>query len=111
MKDKITFDEFMEIDKKLEITVGKIVGVEFLPNNKRMLKLKVFFGDEDYRTCVTNIGDKIDNPLESLMGANFPFITNLQPAIISKVESTVMIMIPKTPDGLDSVLSAGAILM
>ena len=111
MKDKISFEDFMEIDKKLEITVGKIIDVEFLPNNKRMLKLKVFFGNEDYRTCVTNIGDKIENPLEKLMGANLPFITNLQPAVISKVESTVMIMIPKTPKGLDTILSAGAELM
>jgi len=96
MKDKITFDEFLEIEKKLEIKYGTIVVSERI--NKKMLKLSVDFGEENFRTVVTNIGGKIEDE-STLVGYQFPFITNLAPATISGFESQAMIMIVEDDDG------------
>jgi len=93
MKDKIEFSEFLEIDKKLEIKYGTIKAIERI--NKKMLKLSVDFAEDSLRTVVTNIGTKVDRD-EYLVGIQFPFITNLAPAVISGFESTAMIMVIET---------------
>lgn len=95
MKEKIEFTEFLEIEKKLEIKYGTIRVSERI--NKRMLKLTVDLGEENPRTVVTNIGGKVDDE-SFLVGCQFPFITNLAPAVISGFESTAMIMIVETDD-------------
>lgn len=89
MKEKIDFEEFLEIEKKLEIKYGTIKEVQRI--NKKMLKLSVDFGEEELRTVVTNIGKKASEDM--LISGQFPFITNLKPAIISGYESTAMIML------------------
>jgi tRNA-binding EMAP/Myf-like protein len=95
MKELIDFSEFLEIEKKLEIRMGLITAVERI--NKKMLKLSVNLGEEQPRTVVTNIGGKLNNPPmlteQDLVGHQFPFITNLKPAVISGFESTAMIMV------------------
>lgn len=98
MKDKIDFDEFLEIEKKLEIRFGTIEEVEKMEGSNKMLKLKVDFGDET-RTVMTNIGNR-DN-LPTLLGFQFPFIMNLKPAKMMGVESTAMIMIPENDGELE----------
>jgi tRNA-binding EMAP/Myf-like protein len=95
-KEKIQFDEFLEIEKKLEIKYGTIKFVERI--NKKMLKLTVDLNEEYLRTVVTNIGAKVDRD-DYLVGCQFPFITNLAPAVISGFESTAMIMIVEDENG------------
>jgi tRNA-binding EMAP/Myf-like protein len=95
MKEKIEFAEFLEIEKKLEIKYGTIKFVERI--NKKMLKLSVDFAEDSLRTVVTNIGARVDRD-EYLVGTQFPFITNLAPAVISGFESQAMIMIIETDD-------------
>lgn len=97
MKNKITFDEFLEIEAKLEIKIGKIRSVELMPKSDKMLRLLVSFGDDDIRTVMTNIGNKID--VDNLEGAQLPFITNLQPAKIMGVMSEAMIMVAENNEG------------
>lgn len=92
MKPEITFEEFMVMADQLDIRIGTINHVEFLPKNKKMLNLTVSFGDED-RTVITNIGDKIDNPIETLTGIQAPFIMNLPPRAVSGIVSSAMIMV------------------
>lgn len=97
IKEQIEFDEFLEIEKKLEIRYGTIREVEKMENSDKMLKLQVDFGDET-RTVMTNIGNRVNAP-QYLVGYQFPFITNLKPAKIMGVESTAMIMIVENEHG------------
>ena len=98
MKDKITFDEFLEIETKLEIRVGEIRSVERVPKSDKMLKLTVSFGDDDERTVLTNIGNRIED-IDMLVNMILPFITNLEPAKMMGIMSEAMIMLPENKDG------------
>jgi len=97
MKNKITFDEFLEIETKLEIRIGMIRSVTLMNKSDKMLKLEVSFGDGDIRTVMTNIGNRVD--IDNLEGAQVPFITNLAPAKIMGVMSEAMIMIAENDEG------------
>jgi tRNA-binding EMAP/Myf-like protein len=46
MKDKIEFAEFLDIQSKLEIKVGTIQSVTDVPKSDKLIKLEVYF-DED----------------------------------------------------------------
>ena len=98
-KEQITFDEFLEIEKKLEIRIGQIVISERVPKSKKLLKLTVIFGPnkENEKTVVTNIGDKFEP--DDLLGVWCPFIMNLTPSTMMGIESQAMIMVGETVDG------------
>lgn len=98
-KEKITYDEFLEIEKKLEIRIGQIVDVERIPKSKKLLKLTVIFGPnkEDEKTVVTNLGEKFEP--EDIVGIWCPFIMNLVPSKMMGVESEAMIMVGERPEG------------
>ena len=44
MKQEISFDEFLEIESKLEIRIGKVTAAERVPKSDKLLKLTVIFG-------------------------------------------------------------------
>jgi tRNA-binding EMAP/Myf-like protein len=115
-KEKIEFSEFLEIEKKLEIKVGRVVGVEEIPKSK-LLKLTVHFGEYKnsevfniepiiidgvsingnciLKTVVTNIKSKFEHfeaAKNMMMFQDFLFITNLKPAKMMGVESEAMIL-------------------
>lgn len=93
MKDKITFSEFIELEKKLEIKSGEVKEVTEVPKSSKLIKLIVDFGDEDIRTVVTNIKTLLGESFkEKLEGKNILFITNLEPVKMMGIESTAMIM-------------------
>lgn len=111
MKNQIEFVEFLEIEKKLEIKIGKVTAVEDVPKSNKLIKLTVDFGSET-RTVVTNIKPLL-NPSDETVAANlrtslgmamsivdkkFAFITNLKPVTMMGIESTAMIM----PGEIDS---------
>ncbi len=98
MKNKIDFQTFLDVSEKLEIKVGLIRSVERVPKSDKMLKLQVSFGDEDRRTVMTNIGNRIED-IEELETVQLPFITNLEPAKIMGVMSEAMIMIAENDEG------------
>lgn len=97
MKEQIEFNEFLEIEKKLDIRIGTIIEVEKMEKSDKMLKLLVDFGAEK-RTVMTNIGNRIQSP-DYIEGLKFPFIMNLKPVKIMGVESSAMIMIAENNDG------------
>ena len=97
-KEKIDFDTFLEASNKLEIKIGMIRSVERIPKTNKMLKLEVSFGDDDRRTVVTNIANRIED-IEELEGIQLPFITNLEPIKIMSVVSEAMIMIAENDKG------------
>lgn len=100
MKAQITFDEFLEIQSKLEIKIGQITHAERVPKSYG-LKLTVDFGEGDVRTVFTNLG-KTHEP-ETLIGLTMPFITNLAPSNIKGVESQAMIMVGTGTNGQEQV--------
>jgi methionyl-tRNA synthetase len=100
MKKKIDYSKFLEIEQGLEITLGTIQSVEKMPNSDKMLKLSVFFGENDQRTVMTNIGNRLDN-INDLMFITLPFVTNLEPAKIMGVMSEAMIMVPTVGDKIN----------
>jgi methionine--tRNA ligase beta chain len=104
MKDLIEFSEFLEIEKKLEIKIGKVIDVEDVPKSKKLIKLTVDFGSET-RTVVTNIKPHLTDP-RLLVNMMFPFITNLKPVTMMGIESTAMIMPGEVESG--NIVSAHA---
>jgi tRNA-binding EMAP/Myf-like protein len=95
MKPQINFEQFLQAKESgnesiIEKTIGNIVEVEFLPKNKKMIKMTVRFGETDIRPVISNIGGRLED-INVLKGLDIPFITNLEPAIISKHESLAMI--------------------
>lgn len=96
MKKEITFEEFLDIESKLEIKIGQITEAETVPKSYG-LKLSVDFGNGDIRTVFTNIGKTHQS--EQLIGLTMPFITNLAPTVIKGVESQAMIMVGVGSEG------------
>lgn len=109
MKAKINFKTFTELSDQVEIKLGEITSVEKMDKSDKMLKLQVSFGENDVRTVMTNIGNKVDS--SELLNAVYPFITNLEPAKIMGVESNAMIMVPMTNGAIDLIGEPGSVLM
>ena len=95
-KGQIEFSEFLEIEKKLEIRIGRITAAESVPKSYG-IKLTVDFGNEDVRTVFTNLG-KTYKP-EQFIGFSTPFVTNLTPSEIKGVLSQAMILAPQNLNG------------
>ncbi len=99
-KPEITFDEFLEIQEKLEIRIGCVIASERIPKSKKLLKLTVSFGpsvSDNLKTVVTNLGEH--NEPEFFEGLHLPFIMNLKPSIMMGVESQAMIMVGEGING------------
>lgn len=104
-KEKIEFPEFLEIEKKLEIKIGRVSKVEDIPKSNKLIELTVDFGDE-VRCVVTNIKPLLNSTDEnisanlrtslgmakSLVDKKFAFVTNLKPVTMMGIESTAMII-------------------
>lgn len=120
----ISFDDF----KKVEITVGKILSAEKVPETDKLLKLSVDFGlkpattaptgagspehsaeqnvlgsERDIRQIVSGIATYFPDPT-ILIGKRYMFVTNLEPRIIRGLESNGMLFAVSTEDGRFSLL-------
>ncbi len=91
--EKITYDDFA----KVEIKIGTIKSVEVVPEADRLLKLMVDFGEEDLRQIVSGIRTHFAD-IESLIGLQCPFITNLAPREIKGLVSDGMILAVSTDE-------------
>lgn len=109
----ITFDEF----KKVEMKVGKVLSAERVEKSDKLLKLSVDFGPKpateviqneqeegvevqvipgrDIRQVVSGIGKYFEN-LDSLIGNQYTFVTNLEPRPIMGLVSEAMIVAVST---------------
>ena len=88
-KANVNFDTLMSLD----IRVCKVLECEKIPKTDKLLKLIIDTGI-DHRECVTNLGE-FYKP-EDFINSVIPFIINLEPTIIRKIESKAMIFIPDT---------------
>ena len=90
----ITFDEF----KKVEMKIGKIISAEPVEGSEKLLKLEVDFAEDKIRTVVSGIAGHVD--LETFVGSQKVFVTNLEPRAIMGIESQAMILAGKDGQGL-----------
>jgi methionyl-tRNA synthetase len=98
MKQQISFEEFLELESKLEIKIGRITAAESVPKSYG-IKLTVDFGNDDIRSVFTNLG-KTYKP-EQFIGFSTSFVTNLAPSEIKGVLSQAMILPPQDLNGND----------
>ncbi len=111
MKAKITFNDLMDLESKIEIKLGTIQSVERIPKKDALIKLEVYFDENDTRQVVTNLGGVLEN-INDLLYLTLPFYTNLEPAKIAGIESQAMVIVPKTIDGkIDLTGKSGLYLM
>ncbi len=123
----ISFDDF----KKVEITVGKILSAEKIPETDKLLKLSVDFGLKpapmvasgagspelsegqnvlravDIRQIISGISMYFPDPAV-LVGKRCMFVTNLEPRTIRGLESNGMLFAVSTEDGKFSLLEPNA---
>lgn len=85
----ITFDDF----KKIELRVGQIISAVPVEGSDKLLQLSVDFGEEKPRTVVSGIKAYVD--IESFVGSQKVFVTNLEPRAIMGIESQAMILAAK----------------
>lgn len=114
IKEKISFEEFLELEKRLDIRIGRVVFAERVPKSKKLIKLTVKFSEEPeewhIKTIVTNLGEKFEP--EQFVSKSFPFIMNLIPVVMMGIESQAMIMVGEIDGNIElNNYSAGAKLM
>lgn len=121
-QSSISFDDF----KKVELTVGKILTAEKVPETDKLLKLSVDFGmkenpssedrvlplgkgesekpeEHEIRQIISGIAPYFPDP-QTLVGRKFMFVTNIPPRIIKGLESNGMILAVSTDSGTFSLL-------
>ena len=96
---KISFDEF----KKVEVTVGKILSAEKVPETDKLLRLSVDFKESAPRQIISGISMYFPDP-NTLVGKRCMFVTNLEPRVIRGLESNGMLFAVSTEDGKFSLL-------
>jgi len=96
-----TYDDFT----KVEMTMGKILSVERVPDTDKLLRLEVDFDEDEPRQVVSGINQYFEDP-QVLVGVTCPFVTNLEPRTIRGLESQAMILAASTNEGAFSVLQA-----
>lgn len=123
----ISFDDF----KKVELTVGKILAAEKVPETDKLLKLSVDFGlkqnpsahqnaslplekgesektqELDIRQIISGIATYFPEP-QALVGKKCMFVTNIPVRTIKELESDGMILAVSTEDGKFSLLEPNA---
>ncbi len=95
----ITFDDF----KKIEITAGRIVSAEKVPDADKLLKLMVDFKEESPRQIISGIAMYFPD-IQTLVGKTCMFVTNLEPRTIRGEVSNGMLFALSTDDGAFSLL-------
>ena len=95
----ISYDDF----KKVEISAGKILSAEKIPETDKLLKLSVEFGESAPRQIVSGISTYFPDPAV-LVGKTCMFVTNLEPRMIKGFESNGMLFALSTEGGAFSLL-------
>lgn len=89
----ISYDDFA----KLEIKIGTITAAEVVPGADRLLRLTVDVGEETPRQIVSGIREYFSD-IDTLVGKQCPFLTNLEPRMIRGLESQGMILATGTDE-------------
>lgn len=84
----ITFEDF----QKLDIKIGTITAAEAIEDADSLLKLTIDCGEEEPRTIVAGVKDKIDD-IDMLTGKQVPVLVNLESKEMFGVESNGMMLV------------------
>ncbi len=90
----ISFEDFAKVD----ITVGKIISAEKIPETDKLLKLSVDLGEAKPRQIVSGISLSFPD-CAVLVGKKCMFIVNLEPRMIRGIESQGMILTVSDQEG------------
>ncbi len=96
---KISFADF----QKVELTIGKILSAEKVPDTDKLLKLSVDFAEASPRQIISGIALSFPDP-QALVGVLCLFVTNLLPRTIRGLESNGMLCALSTAEGKFSLL-------
>ncbi len=94
IKPTIAFDDLAKVD----IRVGTIVEVTEVPDSKKLMQLKVEFGDH-HRTILAGIKQEREDPAE-IQGMQALFVVNLEPRKMAGRVSEGMLFDIGYPDGV-----------
>ena len=83
----------MEEFWKFDLRVGLIESAERVPGTRKLIKMRVSFGEEE-RTIVAGIADQYSP--EDLVGKKTVFVLNLKPKVIRGVESQGMLIVAES---------------
>lgn len=83
----VPFSQFAD----LQIVIGQIVSVEIVPDADRLLRLMVDVGEEAPRQIISGIREYFADE-QTLVGAQCPFVINLEPRTIRGLTSHGMIL-------------------
>ncbi|HRH31472.1 MAG TPA: hypothetical protein PK950_02295 [Candidatus Paceibacterota bacterium] len=84
---KISIDDVY----KLEIKIGTILEASAVPDADKLIMYKVDLGEAEPRTILSGVREYFPE-IETLIGKQFPVITNLAPRKIRGIESNGMIL-------------------
>jgi tRNA-binding protein len=99
VKPDITFDDLQKID----IRVGTIESVDDVENSKKLVKLRVNFGDHT-RTILTGIKQERKDPGE-IAGKQALFVVNMPPRQMAGEQSQGMLFDLGYEDGVTPALA------
>lgn len=89
-----TIDDF----QKIEIKVGTVISVSVVEGADKLYILQVDLGEEKPRQILSGIREFVTE--DSLLGRQFPFVTNLAPRMLRGYESQGMILAGSDVNGL-----------
>ncbi|MDP3735674.1 MAG: hypothetical protein Q8R39_04610 [bacterium] len=89
----VSFDDF----QKLDVRIGTIVSAERVVGSDKLLKLTVDIGESSPCQIIAGIAAFV-RP-EALVGAQCPFVANLEPRMIRGLESQGMLLAIDAEEG------------
>jgi tRNA-binding protein len=99
IKPAVSIDLFQQLD----IRVGRIVAVEDVPASRKLVRLRVSFGDHE-RPILAGLKTERPDP-QALVGLQTLFIVNLEPRTMAGESSEGMLVDIGYADGLVPVLA------
>jgi len=90
--------------KKVEMTIGKILSAERVPDTDKLVCLSVDLGEEKPRQVISGIAEYFED-VKTLEGTTCPFVTNLEHRTIRGLESEAMIVAASTESGTFAILT------
>lgn len=92
--ENITIDDF----KKVRAQIGRILKAEEIEGSDKLIRFQIDFGEEKPRQILSGI-KKWYPDVESLVGKQMLFCTNLEPRAMMGTESNGMLMAVDGDDG------------
>jgi tRNA-binding protein len=99
VKQQIAFEDLQKID----VRVGTILSVEDVPGSRKLISLRVDFGDHQ-RTILAGMKQEREDPAE-LVGLQALFVVNLAPRTMAGCVSEGMLFDIGYDDGIRPVLA------